>query len=68
MSIGTLIEKIQNVENNELVLDKSRLAIPFSIVFQNEVTPDIYTGEEIISFDERDLEFKQILMNEFLME
>jgi hypothetical protein len=37
-------------------------------MFLKSFTPDIYTGEENISFEEKDIEFKEILINEFLMD
>jgi len=46
----------------------SSLIIPFSVLFnENESPPpDIYTGEELIPFWKRDMEFKEILLHEFL--
>ncbi|MFX1366295.1 MAG: hypothetical protein ACFFCE_11335 [Promethearchaeota archaeon] len=43
------------------------LIIPFSTLFKNENPPDIYTGKLAIPFQEKDSEFQQILMNEFLV-
>ncbi len=71
VSIGILDKKFQE-QNPELEvyedgLKLMNLSIPFSMVFKKNHTPDIYNGEEIISFDNRDIEFKEILMNEFLI-
>ena len=71
VSIGILDKKFQEL-NPELEvyedgLKLMNLSIPFSMVFKKNHTPDIYNGEEIISFDNRDIEFKEILMNEFLI-
>lgn len=46
--------------------DISKLIIPFSILFGKKVKPDIYSGEESIIFTERNSEFQQILLYEFL--
>ena len=71
VSIGILDKKFQEL-NPELEVYEDglkfmNLSIPFSMLFKKNHTPDIYDGEEIISFDNRDIEFKEILMNEFLI-
>lgn len=71
VSIGRLDKKFQEL-NPELEvyedgLKLMNLSILFSMVFKKNHTPDIYDGEEIISFDNRDIKFKEILMNEFLI-
>lgn len=71
VSIGRLDKKFQEL-NPELEvyedgLKLMNLSILFSMVFKKNHTSDIYDGEEIISFDNRDIEFKEILMNEFLI-
>ena len=43
------------------------LIIPFSILFKKEFPPDIHSGKEKIPFKEKDLEFQQILISEFLL-
>ncbi len=43
------------------------IIIPFSILFKKSHSPDIYTGKENILFQEKDTEFQQILVNEFLI-
>ena len=53
------------VEISEKNLNISNLAIPFSIVFKRNFSPDIYNGEENIAFNDKDIEFKEILINEF---
>ncbi len=50
---------------NENLFDISSLIIPFSVLFKEGVSPDIYTGEELIPFKKRDMEFKEILLHEF---
>lgn len=56
----------QEVEDLEKFPDISSLIIPFSVAFRKFNPPDIYNGEELIPFDDKDLEFKEILINEFL--
>ena len=72
MSIGILNNKLQNSENviefAEDYINISSLSIPFSTMVKKKLTPDIYNGEEIISFNDREKNFKDILINEFLME
>jgi len=51
---------------NENSFDISSFIIPFSAFFNENEFPDMYTGEELIPFKERDIEFKEILLNEFL--
>jgi len=50
---------------NENSFDISSLIIPFSALFNENASPDIYTGEELIPFRKRDMEFKEILLHEF---
>jgi len=63
-----------NVEQEIEVVEKfpdpdiSRLIIPFSLAFKKFNPPDIYNGEEFIPFVEKDLEFKEIFIHEFLTE
>ena len=70
MSIGIFDKKLQEIKPELKIFEDEKkvmnLSIPFSIMFKKNHTPDIYNGEEIISFDERDTKFKDILMNEFL--
>ncbi|MHA2390428.1 MAG: hypothetical protein ACXAEX_00525 [Promethearchaeota archaeon] len=61
--ISDFMEEIVEVEQYP---DISRLIIPFSIAFKKFSPPDIYDGEELIPFEEKDLEFKEILIHEFL--
>jgi len=56
----------QEVEEVEAFLDISQLIIPFSVAFNINHAPDIYTGVEQISFREKNLKFKEILINEFI--
>ena len=72
MSIKIIDKKIKIINNDEdsEIIEKfpdiSNLIIPFSVAFKKFTPPDIYNGEEIIPFKEKDLEFKQILIHEFL--
>ncbi|MFW9877385.1 MAG: hypothetical protein ACFFG0_30215 [Candidatus Thorarchaeota archaeon] len=61
--IGEVEEQIEDIE---IFPDISNLIIPFYVAFKKFNPPDIYNGEELIPFDEKDLEFKEILINEFL--
>ncbi len=71
MSIGILNNKVQEIEPEVEISEKnlniSNLSIPFSIVFKRNLSPDIYNGEENIAFNDKDIEFKEILINEFSM-
>ena len=57
---GHVFEKIEFFPNI------SYLIIPFSVAFEKNEPPDIYNGEELIPFKEKDLDFKDILIHEFL--
>jgi len=48
--------------------DISNAIIPFSALFNENKPSDIYNGEETILFKNKNPEFKQILINEFLTE
>lgn len=61
-------ELIDEICVHEDFSNLSNLIIPFSTIFRSESEPDIYTGEESIPFREKESEFKQILINEFLFE
>ncbi len=63
-----VVKAVQEVKEADLVPDISQLIIPFSVAFNINHAPDIYTGEEIIPFRERDSQFKELLINEFLNE
>jgi len=56
----------QEIEEVDGFKDISQLIIPFSVLFNNNHAPDIYSGEEIIPFSERNPKFQEILINEFL--
>jgi len=72
LSLKILDNKMVNVEQEIEVVEKfpdiSRLIIPFSVAFKKFNSPDIYNGEELIPFEEKDLEFKEIFIHEFLTE
>jgi hypothetical protein len=52
--------------NQELILNLSNLIIPFSKFFKKQDSSDVYTGKESIPFNEKDTEFKSILIQEFI--
>ena len=60
------IESEKEISLEEDFPDISRLIIPFEVVFENLSPPDIYNGEELIPFEEKDLEFREILIHEFI--
>jgi len=70
VGLEVLDKKIQFVENDVEVskdyFNISKLIIPFSIIFRDNSPPDIYSGEETITFKEKDSAFRQILICEFL--
>ena len=72
LSLKVLSKKMVDVEQEfevvEIFPDISRLVVPFSVAFKKFNPPDIYNGEELIPFDEKDLDFKEILIHEFLTE
>ena len=72
MGLEVLNKKIQiggnEIDGSKDFLNISNLIIPFSIIFRNNSHPDIYSGEESITFKESDSKFQQILMSEFLFE
>ena len=68
-----IIEKKNPVPNEHIYLepnddffDLSCAIIPFSDLIQKNSLLDLYTGRENIPFEERDLEYKNILLTEFL--
>ncbi|MBA7547724.1 hypothetical protein ES705_40160 [subsurface metagenome] len=71
LSLKILDKKMVDLEQEFEVVEKfriSRLIIPFSVAFKKFNPPDIYNGEELIPFEEKDLEFKEIFIHEFLTE
>ncbi len=60
-----LKEDIYIVPNDDF-LDISCAVVPFSDIIQIFPRLDVYTGMENIPFEERDLEYKKILLTEFL--
>ncbi|MHA1931265.1 MAG: hypothetical protein ACW96X_01930 [Promethearchaeota archaeon] len=62
----SVIDQEQEKEKFEVFPDISRLIIPFSVAFEKFNPPDIYNGKEPIPFNEKDLKFKEILIQEFL--
>ncbi|MFX1477353.1 MAG: hypothetical protein ACFFCI_04405 [Promethearchaeota archaeon] len=72
MSSKTINKNIVEIEDEdeleEIFLDISKLVIPFSVIFNISHEPDIYTGTELIPFEQKESEFKEILICEFLTE
>ncbi|MFX1278268.1 MAG: hypothetical protein ACFFA3_02555 [Promethearchaeota archaeon] len=70
MSLKITEKKIQDLEPETEIIenfpDISKLIIPFSVAFRSFGPSDIYTGEELIPFKEKEIEFKEILIHEFL--
>ena len=60
-----LKETIYIVPNDDFY-DLTCAVIPFSVLIQKLPCLDVYTGMENIPFEERDLEYKKILLTEFL--
>jgi len=58
------IEKEEKIEEN--FPDISQFIISFDVVFKIFNPPDIYDGDEVIPFKEKDPEFREILIHEFL--
>jgi hypothetical protein len=52
--------------NDEDYFNYSNVVIPFSDFFHKIEFLDVYSGGENIPFEERDLEYKKILLTEFL--
>ncbi|MFX1487658.1 MAG: hypothetical protein ACFFBI_00805 [Promethearchaeota archaeon] len=63
-----IVEIEDKDELEEIFPDISKLVIPFSVIFKISHEPDIYTGTELIPFEQKDSEFKKILICEFLTE
>ena len=59
------LENIYIVPNNDF-FNLSYAIIPLSSFFQKCPRLDVYTGMENIPFEERDSEYKKILLSEFL--
>jgi len=68
MSTGKL-NKINNKnsydEISEIDYNISEIVIPFSRLFRNYESTDVYSGKEKVPFKKRDPEYKIILMQEF---
>jgi len=60
-----LKENIYIVPNDDF-FDLSCAIIPFSDLFQKNPRLDVYAGMENIPFEEREPEYKKILLTEFL--
>ena len=71
MSSGKIYNKYQEVlgKSNDIrsesQINISKAIIPFSKIIGSSKPIDIYSGNEIIPFNERDPEYKMILRQEF---
>jgi hypothetical protein len=61
-----LYEHLIFIDQEEDEFDVSDIIIPFSEFFKNKATADIYCGSELIPFEKRDSEYKNLLKSEFL--
>lgn len=61
-----ILDQEQEFEIMEFFPNIAHLIIPFSVAFEKNDPPDVNDGEELIPFKEKDLEFKEILIHEFL--
>ena len=72
VSLKILNKKIEVLEQEREVVenfpDISKFIIPFSVVFKKFSPPDIYNGEELIPFKEKESDYKEIFIHEFLTE
>ncbi len=70
MSLKVDFKKIVNIDHDIEEVDVfqgiSQLIIPFSVVFNINHSPEIYTGEELIPFREKNIKFRKILIDEFI--
>ncbi|MHA1884448.1 MAG: hypothetical protein ACW96S_05310 [Promethearchaeota archaeon] len=70
MSLSITSRKRITIENEEISDEKfpdiSKFIIPFNVVFNIFNPPDIYDGDEVIPFKEKDPEFQEILIHEFI--
>ena len=65
MSIG--LTKINGKKlYKDIIPDITHLIIPFSEFFKDKSDQFIYTGQEQITFEEKDPEFIKIMIKEFL--
>ena len=60
-----LYDRDSYMEISKLNFNISEIVIPFSKLFRNYKSPDIYSGNEKIPFNKRDPKYKMILMQEF---
>jgi hypothetical protein len=65
MSSKTTNKKLHE-HNIDLEYEVSELIISFNELIKRISTIDVYTGEENIPFSKRDIEFREILLSEFL--
>jgi hypothetical protein len=74
MTSLNLLGKYENISDfsedrtSDKSLNISKLVIPFEIFFKQNTPRDIYLGLERIPFRERDLDYKIILKQEFILD
>lgn len=72
MSLKILDKKFEELEPALEIVenfpDISKLIIPFSVAFKSFNAPDIYNGKDLIPFKEKESEYKEIFIHEFLTE
>ena len=59
-------EDISEEWENPFDLELSRIIIPLSDFFIKREKTDIYTGQENLPFNQKDPEYRNILLSEFL--
>ena len=57
------IVDVQEYDNIKIIL--SKIIVPFSELAKKVSAPDVYSGCEIIPFDNRDLLYKSVMRQEF---
>ena len=65
--VASILSKMrEKVSRFEIDMDISNAIIPFSNFFNTETNKYIYNGREQIPFENKDPEFKEIMIQEFL--
>ena len=65
-SNSTLIKNHSLFEFEVDLFELSHAFTPYSEFFKTNEAADIYSGDEDIHFESRDVEYKQIMLREFL--
>ena len=66
MSSNTSESKVRGKKILRLDGELSEIIIPFKDLINKIPSLDIYTGEENIPFSEKEIEYRKILLSEFL--